>query len=76
MLSAPADTGYDMAVVDLAEEAKAKATDRLKTPQEAAADEIDRLNKLEQERIDRCVGQAVDTESTWCWCFYSVSTSY
>eukprot|EP00045_Choanoeca_perplexa_P011048 m.115468 g.115468 ORF g.115468 m.115468 type:complete len:850 (-) comp15494_c0_seq2:526-3075(-) len=56
VLAAPADTGYDMAVVDLAEEAKAKATDRLKTPQEAAADEMERLQKLEQQRIDRMNG--------------------
>lgn len=55
MLATPADMGYDTAVVDLAEEAKAKATDRLKTPQEQAADERERLETLEQQRIDRSV---------------------
>eukprot|EP00730_Choanoeca_flexa_P015401 TRINITY_DN7065_c0_g1_i3.p1 TRINITY_DN7065_c0_g1~~TRINITY_DN7065_c0_g1_i3.p1 ORF type:complete len:868 (+),score=243.11 TRINITY_DN7065_c0_g1_i3:96-2699(+) len=59
----PADLGYDMAVVDLAEETKAKATDRLKTPQELASEERERLEKLEQERIDRMNGMGVSSSN-------------
>ena len=53
VLEAPADSDYDRAVVDLAEETKARATDRLKTPQEEAQAHRQRLEELEQKRIDR-----------------------
>ncbi len=46
---------YDTLVRELAYEAKARATDRIKTPAEVAAAEHERLQRLEAERLRRYV---------------------
>jgi nucleolar protein 14 len=47
---------FDVLVRELAFEAKARATDRTKTPAEAAAEEHERLQRLEAERVRRMHG--------------------
>jgi hypothetical protein len=53
VLAAPVDSAYDIAVHDLAKDVKARASDRLKTPQEEAEAERLRLEQLEAERLRR-----------------------
>ncbi|XP_033633176.1 nucleolar protein 14-like isoform X2 [Asterias rubens] len=52
----PKADDYDIAVRELMFDMKAKATDRLKTPEEIAKDEKERLDKLEQDRQQRMLG--------------------
>ncbi|KJE95874.1 hypothetical protein CAOG_06277 [Capsaspora owczarzaki ATCC 30864] len=54
---------YDLAVRSLGFEMRAHATDRLKTPQEIAKAEKERLEKLERDRIRRMNGLPSDDES-------------
>ncbi|XP_038064843.1 nucleolar protein 14-like isoform X2 [Patiria miniata] len=52
----PKADDYDIAVRELMFDVKAKATDRMKTPEEIARDEKERLDKLEQDRQRRMLG--------------------
>ncbi|KAF2077252.1 hypothetical protein CYY_001441 [Polysphondylium violaceum] len=51
---------FDELLVSLAGEAKARATDRLKTADEIFKEEKEKLEKLEQERLKRMKGDDVD----------------
>ncbi|CAM9440140.1 unnamed protein product, partial [Chrysoparadoxa australica] len=51
---------YDMMMRELAFEARAKATDRTKTPEEIAKAERARLDELERDRLDRMKGTSTD----------------
>eukprot|EP00051_Salpingoeca_urceolata_P021035 m.323144 g.323144 ORF g.323144 m.323144 type:complete len:868 (-) comp19723_c0_seq3:67-2670(-) len=52
----PKAESYDVAVRELAYELKASAKDRLKTPEELAAEELEKLQRLEQARQERMRG--------------------
>ncbi|CAI8041277.1 Nucleolar protein 14 [Geodia barretti] len=54
---ASGSSDYDRVVRELAFERKAMATDRLKTTEELARDERDRLIKLEADRVQRMRGE-------------------
>lgn len=61
LLSAPKQNNdYDVMVRELAYEKKAKPSDRLKTEDEIAKEEAERLEKLEQERIKRMSGTDIN----------------
>ncbi|CBJ25573.1 similar to RIKEN cDNA 2610033H07 [Ectocarpus siliculosus] len=54
---------YDLTMRELVYEARAQATDRLQTPEEAARAEKARLDKLEKARIERMSSQTVDGDT-------------
>ncbi|XP_060076896.1 nucleolar protein 14-like [Ylistrum balloti] len=53
---------YDIAVRELKFESKGEATDRLKTEEELAKEEKERLDKLEEDRLRRMRGDGDDEE--------------
>ncbi|XP_070540572.1 nucleolar protein 14-like [Ptychodera flava] len=62
-ISQPAKSDdYDIAVRELAFDLKAKATDRLKTPEELAKEERERLEKFEADRQRRMLGITEEEE--------------
>jgi nucleolar protein 14 len=56
------DKEYDQFVRELQYDKRAKPTDRIKSDQELAKDDLVKLQKLEQERIDRMNGVQNETE--------------
>ncbi|EDQ92709.1 uncharacterized protein MONBRDRAFT_35747 [Monosiga brevicollis MX1] len=64
VLAAPADSTYDTAIVQLAADNKARATDRLKTPQEEAEEARERLERLEAQRQARLRGEDPEAEQS------------
>ena len=56
---------YDLFVRELAYERKAKPTDRLKTEEEIAKEEVERLEKLEHQRLRRMQGLPSDSEDEY-----------
>ncbi|PLW17059.1 hypothetical protein PCANC_11850 [Puccinia coronata f. sp. avenae] len=56
------EDAYDRFVRELAFEARAKPTDRLKTVEEAALEEAERLRKLEMQRLKRMRGEDIDDD--------------
>lgn len=58
----PKQDVYDKTVRELLYEAKGKATDRLKSPQEVAQAEYERLQKLEAARLARMRGEDLDED--------------
>lgn len=55
---------YDSLVRELATEAKARPTDRMKTLEEIAREERERLQQLEEARLQRMRGEHADFRST------------
>jgi nucleolar protein 14 len=53
---------YDIAVRELAYEKKARPTNRLKTEEELAKEESEKLQRLERHRLRRLQGLPSDTE--------------
>ncbi|GAM25169.1 hypothetical protein SAMD00019534_083440 [Acytostelium subglobosum LB1] len=53
---------YESLVMELANDVKAKATDRMKTPEELMKEENERLEKLEEDRLKRMRGEIVEDD--------------
>ncbi|EFA74997.1 U3 snoRNP protein [Heterostelium album PN500] len=53
---------FDNLVLEMANEARAKATDRTKTPEEVMKEEKERLDKLEENRLKRMRGEIVEED--------------
>lgn len=53
---------YDDMVLDLANEAKARPSDRMKTATEIAQEERDRLQQLEEKRLRRMRGEGDEAQ--------------
>src|SRR5277367_3265604 len=53
---------YDAALREMVYDKRSKPTERTKTEEEIAQEEMERLQKLEQERLKRMRGEEVDTD--------------